>query len=91
MIERDAKRRFEAALDALVVQVRHDHSILAVILCGSLAHDTVWDKSDVDLALITIDEAKLSAEGISLYADGVNVHASLMTRAAFRQLVQGAS
>ena len=91
MAARDPKRRFDAAVDALVAQVRHDHSILAVILCGSLAHDTVWEKSDVDLVLVTIDEAKVSADGMSLYADGVNVHASLMTRAAFRQVVQGAA
>ena len=90
MAERDARRVFTAAVDALVARVRHDTSILAAILCGSLAHDTVWDKSDVDLVLITIDEAKVSAEGMSLYADGVNVHASLLTRAAFRRLVQGA-
>jgi hypothetical protein len=91
MADRDPRRTFMAAVDALVAQVRHDKSILAAILCGSLAHDTVWDKSDVDLVLITIDEAKVSAEGISLYANGVNVHASLMPRAAFRKLAQGAA
>ena len=91
MIDRDPRHVFTAAVDALVAQVRHDTSILAAILCGSLAHDTVWDKSDVDLVLITIDETKVSEGGISLYADGVNVHAMLLTRAAFRRLVQGAS
>lgn len=89
MSERDPRHVFMAAVDKLVAQLRHDTSILATILCGSLAHDTVWDKSDVDLVLITIDEAKVSQEGISLYADGINVHASLMTRSAFRSLVQG--
>lgn len=84
------RRTFTTAVDALTAQVRQDTSILAAILGGSLAHDTVWDKSDVDLVLITIDEAKLSADSISLYADGVNVHALLITRAAFRKMVQGA-
>jgi uncharacterized protein len=87
---RDPRQAFTAAVDALAAQLRKDSSVLAVVLCGSLAHDTVWDKSDVDLVLITIDEPKVSAEGVSLYADGINVHASLITRAAFRQLVQGA-
>ena len=49
----------------------------------------MWEKSDVDLILVTIDEAKVSAESVALYADGVNVHASLITRASFRKLVQG--
>ena len=91
MAEGNVRQTFVAALDALVAQIRHDTSILAAILCGSLAHDTVWDKSDVDLVLVTIDETKVSADGISLYADGVNVHASLMTRAAFREVVQGSA
>ena len=89
MVHQSPRQVFDAAVDALIGQVRPDTSILAAILCGSLAHDTVWDKSDVDLVLITIDEAKVSADGMSLYADGVNVHASLMTRTAFRSLVQG--
>ena len=82
------RRTFTTAVDALTTQVRQDSSILAAILGGSLAHDTVWDKSDVDLVLITIDEAKVSAESISLYADGVNVHAILVQRAEFRRMVE---
>jgi hypothetical protein len=42
--------------------------------------------------LITVDERKAEGEleaGRSLYADGVNVHASLISRAAFRQVVEG--
>ena len=48
-----------AALAALVEQVKRDRSILAAILCGSLSHDTVWAKSDIDLLLITIDDKRL--------------------------------
>jgi hypothetical protein len=33
-----------------------DRSIVAAILCGSLSHDTVWAKSDIDLVLVTIDD-----------------------------------
>lgn len=80
---------FSAALDALIAQVKTDRSILAAILCGSLSHDTVWAKSDIDLMLVTIDDRKLDREGMTLYADGVNVHAGLMPRAEFRKLVEG--
>jgi hypothetical protein len=90
MAKRDPRRTFTDAVDALAAQIRPDTSILAAILGGSLAHDTVWEKSDVDLVLITIDEAKVSADSISLYADGVNVHALLITRGAFSRMVQGA-
>lgn len=82
--------RFTAALDDLIVQVKRDRSILAAILCGSLAHDVVWEKSDIDLALIAIDDKKVEASSFALNAGGVNVHAFLMPRAEFRKTVEGA-
>lgn len=83
-------RRFTAALDALVAQVKEDRSVLAAILCGSLSHDTVWAKSDIDLVLVTADDRAAPRESVSLYADGVNVHALLVPRARFRAAVDGA-
>jgi hypothetical protein len=83
------KEEFTTALDALIAQIRQDRSILAAILCGSLSHDTVWSKSDIDLVLVTIDDKKVGADGVSLYADGVNVHAMLVPRGKFRKTVEG--
>jgi hypothetical protein len=83
-------RQFGDALDALIAQVKEDRSILAALLCGSLSHDTVWAGSDIDLLLVTIDDKKLDGRGRSLYADGRNVHALLMSRAAFRKTIEGA-
>jgi hypothetical protein len=85
----DAVARFTTALDALVAQLTQDRSILAVLLCGSLSHDTVWEKSDIDLAVITVDDKKIEGGSMALYADGVNVHAFVIPRAQFRQLVEG--
>src|SRR5712664_3737095 len=84
------QKKFTQALDDLVAQVKQDRSILAAILCGSLSHDTVWAKSDIDLALVTMDDKKLETTSLALYADGVNVHAFLMPRAEFRKVVEGA-
>lgn len=84
------QQRFSEALDALVEQVKEDRAILAAILCGSLSYDKVWAKSDVDLVLVTMDDRKAGADGLALYADGVNVHALLLPRAEFRKMVEGA-
>ena len=84
------QKKFTEALDDLVAQVKEDRSILAAILCGSLSHDTVWAKSDIDLALVTIDDKKVETASLSLYAGGVNVHAFLMPRTEFRKTVEGA-
>ncbi|MGH9672199.1 MAG: hypothetical protein ACRD44_03380 [Bryobacteraceae bacterium] len=90
MQSESVREKFTNAVAALVEQVKHDRSILAAILCGSLSYDTVWDKSDVDLVLVTIDDRKVQSGGRALYADGVNVHAMLMPRAEFRKTVEGA-
>src|SRR6266705_1893906 len=85
MDNESVRQKFAAALDALVGQVKGDRSILAAVLCGSLAHDTVWAKSDIDLVLVTIDDKKVQSSDVALYADGVNVHAILVPRAEFRK------
>ena len=84
------QKKFTEALDDLVAQLKEDRSILAAVLCGSLSHDTVWAKSDIDLVLVTIDDKKVETAGLALYAGGVNVHAFLLPRAEFRKTVEGA-
>ncbi len=82
--------RFSQAVDDLIAHVKQDRSILAAILCGSLSHDKVWDKSDVDMVLVTVDDKKAAEWGAaSLYADGLNVHACLLPRSYFRKLAEG--
>jgi hypothetical protein len=83
------QQRYTAALDALVVNIKEDRSILAAILCGSLSHDTVWERSDIDLVLVTIDDRKVQSGSLALYADGVNVHANLLSRTEFRRTIEG--
>ena len=81
---------FSDALDLLVEQVKTDRSVLAAILCGSLAHDTVWAKSDIDLVLVTIDDKKVDSTALAIYSNGVNIHAFLIPRSEFRKTVEGA-
>ena len=84
------QQTFRDALDALVEQVKADRTVLAAILCGSLSHDTVWEKSDIDLVLVTIDDKKVGPTDVALDANGVNVHAFLTPRAEFRKAAEGA-
>jgi predicted nucleotidyltransferase len=91
MKDPSVRQQFTKALDALVEHVKQDRSVLAAILCGSLSHDTVWAKSDIDLVLVTIDDKKTEVSDAALYADGVNVHAFLIPRAEFRKAVEGST
>ena len=69
MAKEPTEERFREALEALVEQVKDDRSVLALILCGSLSHDKVWAKSDIDLVLVTIDDKKVGSGELALYAD----------------------
>lgn len=89
----DVRERFEAALEAFVQRAQADRQVLAAILFGSLSYDVVWDKSDVDLLLVTADSptktARFSAEGVALVEGDVNLHALVFGRGEFRKLVDG--
>src|SRR6478752_4967156 len=54
-----------------------------------MSHDTVWERSDIDLVFVTIDDKKVATSDLSLNADGVNVHAIMIPRAEFRKAVEG--
>ena len=58
------RERFSSALDALVDHVKKDRSILAAMLCGSLSHDVVWEKSDIDLMLVTVDDKDIKTSDL---------------------------
>jgi hypothetical protein len=83
------QERFAAALERLVAKVKDDRAIVAAVLCGSLSHDTVWARSDIDLVLVTIDDRAVPAADVALDADGINVHTLLIPRAEFRKAVEG--
>jgi hypothetical protein len=83
------QQKFTEALEDLVAEVKRDKSILAAVLCGSLSHDAVWAKSDIDLVLITADDKNTESSSVALYANGVNVHANLISRTQFRRIAEG--
>lgn len=83
------RARFDAALAAVLARLRADPYVLAVILFGSLAHDVVWEKSDIDLLLVVQEGARRRAESVSLVEGGVTIHALILPRGDFRRLIEG--
>jgi hypothetical protein len=84
------QQRYEAALETLVDQVRQDRSVVAAILCGSLSHDIVWSRSDIDIVFVTADERHADRRSVTLDANGIHVHAQLFPRGEFRRAAEGA-
>ncbi len=86
--EKPVLQRYQEGLTALVNQIQQDSYVLAVVLCGSLSNDVVWDKSDIDLVLV-VQETKQKTSGLNLVVSDINVHAALVTRAEFKKAMEG--
>ncbi|HZT44003.1 MAG TPA: sigma-70 family RNA polymerase sigma factor [Chthonomonadaceae bacterium] len=80
---------YNEALEALVNKLKQDRYILAAILYGSLSYDEVWEKSDIDLLLISAEEKK-GEKAFNLVENGVNIHATLVPRSQFKKMLEGA-
>jgi predicted nucleotidyltransferase len=84
----DVQEKYDLALQTLIAKVQADSYILAAVLLGSLAYDTVWQRSDIDLLLVT-QETRLKQEGVCLVEEGINIHCFLTTRSEFRRMLEG--
>src|SRR5262249_16331305 len=79
---------FNEALTSLVERLKQDRYILAAILYGSLSHDQVWEKSDIDLLRVGTEE-KRPARSFCLVENGINIHATLVPRSRFKAMLEG--
>ncbi|MCH8295423.1 hypothetical protein IH992_30425 [Candidatus Poribacteria bacterium] len=82
------EKRYQDAVDSLVAKVKKDRNIIAAILGGSFSYDQVWEKSDLDIELISRDG--INRNGYSLVENGVNIHASVTPRNSFKRTLEGA-
>jgi predicted nucleotidyltransferase len=88
------QEHFAAALDQLVEKAQEDRYIIAAVLFGSLSYDAVWEKSDIDLFLITTENPRASSKEdferfFSLVERDINIHAVLQTRSEFKKTIEG--
>ena len=67
MLQAEIKERYLAAVDSFVDKVRDDPNVIAVIVCGSLAYDVVWEKSDMKVFMSTLKTLKKLAVTIWHY------------------------
>ncbi|HLZ56457.1 MAG TPA: nucleotidyltransferase domain-containing protein [Ktedonosporobacter sp.] len=83
----EVRRRYDHALASFVAKVQRDYYIVAAILYGSLAYDTVWEKSDIDIMLIS-KERTLRRTAFHLVEDGINFSVSMETHSNFKARIE---
>lgn len=91
--------RFEAALNQLIERLAEDRYVLAAVLVGSLSEETIWDRESLGLWIIEADGVtrRLRSDGNDerifriLVENGINIHAEVIPRSRFKQMVEGAS
>jgi len=89
-VDQEAQRqRYRSALESFLTKARQDPYIVGVVLSGSLSYDTVWERSDIDLMVITQD-VKIRVKSHTLVEDQINIHAGIMTRSEFKRMIGGA-
>lgn len=77
-------RRFQEALDSFIEKVKTDPNVIAVILAGSLAYDTVWHKSDMDLTVL-VREQKIETKSYCVSEDNLVLNVSLEGYSDFKR------
>jgi predicted nucleotidyltransferase len=83
----DIKARFENALQAFTDKIKNDPNVRAVILYGSLANDTVWEKSDMDINVL-VREMKLNVYEFCIEEDGLILNVKLIQEFDFKRSME---
>src|SRR5262245_15652142 len=99
--EDDAKKlaRFRVALEQFVERIVEDRYVLAIVLVGSLRAKTIWHRESLSLWIIEADGVgrRLISDGKDerifriLVENGINIHAEVIPRSRFKQMVEGSS
>lgn len=82
------QERFMAATESFVQKVKDDPNVIAVIVCGSLSYDMVWEKSDVDMTLVIRDQP-LKNESYCILEDDIVINVRLVPRNGFKRFLEG--
>jgi hypothetical protein len=80
-------------------RIAEDRYVLAIVLVGSLAPETIWHRETLGLWIIEADgvSRRLPSDGQDervfriLVENGINIHAEVIPRSRFKQMVEGAS
>ena len=80
----ELKKRYMAAVDSFIDKIRVDPNVIAAIVCGSLAYDVIWEKSDIDMTVIIRDQ-HLATNSYCIIEDGITINVWIAERSTFKR------
>ncbi len=81
------KKRYDWALDKFIEKVKNDGNIIAAVSYGSIVDGSLWEKSDIDIWLISKENSKKVYKQYSLVEDEIDLQVELYSRNYFIELV----
>lgn len=83
----DVKDKYEKALESFIKKIKKDNNIVAVFSYGSIVNDNLWEKSDIDIWLISKENSKKIYNQYSLVEEDIDFQVELYSRNYFIELV----
>ena len=96
---KEKQQQYQTALDNFINHLAQDKYILAAVLEGSISEAVIWQKESIHMWIIETDgvSKRLRVDGKDedihriLVEDGINIHAEIIARSRFKQMVEGTS
>ncbi|MHA2296504.1 MAG: nucleotidyltransferase domain-containing protein [Candidatus Hodarchaeales archaeon] len=82
--DKKLRQRFDNALELFTSRIKTDRSILAVFVLGSYSNGIVWEKSDIDMVIVTNEERVLQ-DLIVIRENDVQINAYIISRNDYRR------
>ena len=80
----DQQKRYRAAVDSFVEKVGDDPNVIAVIVYGSVAQGTAWEKSDIDIMVVVRDQ-NLARDNYGIYEDNITFGLDIVKRSDLKR------
>lgn len=81
------KEKYDRALQSFIQKVKCDKNIIALFSYGSIVDGSLWDKSDIDIWLISKENKKKIYNQYSLVEEDIDLQVELYSRIFFLELV----
>lgn len=85
--EAELKKRYLQAMKDFVDNIKEDPNVIAIIMCGSLAYDQIWEKSDIDTKVVIRDQ-NMKNTSYCITQDEIIINVDIMTRSNFKRSME---